>query len=198
MNWDYLPIPFGTHPRDIWADLTGNSVVILTDDGTVSSFAGGIWQQSGTSKNLNAVWGCDANFAWIVTEEGEIWDWAFGSTGPDPLFAGSPTPLRVVGGSSCTDVWAGGDDGAMYHWDGAAWSDLSHPSPGQRWGAIGSPSPGVVMVAGAAGSAAIFTVGGGYQEFQLPTQGKGITALQRLANGDVYAAGANVLLHGFR
>jgi hypothetical protein len=188
--------------RGIWADPTASMVILVGTKGSqgyVGSFQVGVsLSEQVITDHGNAVWGCDPGLAWIVTEEGTIHAWSFGSESPYSPFTGSPTPLRVITGTSCTDVWVGGDGGAMYHWDGNVWNDLSHSSPGQRWNAIIPRGAGEVMVAGTAGVAAIYMADGGYHEIQLPTQGKDVTALWRLANGEIYAAGANLLLRGTR
>ena len=59
--------------------------------------------------------------------------------------------LRVIAGSSPSDIWIGGDEGTVFHFDGTAWSRVKVAGLGgrrPRLERIWIPSPGKVWIAG--------------------------------------------------
>jgi hypothetical protein len=190
-------IPAGNAIQDLWADPTG-TLIVLGNNGDIMHRITGVWTGAIAPGNLTAVWGCDASTAWITTEQGVIYLWQNGVVIQDPGFSFGAPVLHAVTGTSCSDVWVGGDNGVTYHWDGLTWTDHSNNTPGWHQRAISVRGPGQLLVAGDAGTAGLVTDGAAFQFLTLPTQNQAIRALWRLDNGEVLAAGTNVLLRGLR
>ena len=197
-GWQTLPIlPGGAGTWDIWADPTGATVIVLQLNGRIDSRIGGVWSQQSIGQSLSAVWGCDAHTAWIVTEEGNIYKWLDGTVTPDQATGGSS--LRAIAGNQFCDPWVMGDNGTIWHRLGGAWTSRYDPSVGW-WNlrAVAIRGAGQAIAAGEAGYAGLFSDASQVQQTPLPTQGKAITTLWRLSNGEVYAAGDQFLLRGRR
>jgi hypothetical protein len=194
---DEHTVPNGSDNRDIWADPSGDAVIALGENGEVSSRILGVWSDTAIGHNVNAVWGCDSHTAWIVTQEGGIYKWINGVISLD--VATGPNPLRAINGNVFCDPWVAGDNGTMYHRLGGTWTNRFDPSAAS-WNlrAVALRGAGQTIAAGDNGNAGLFSDASPVQSTPLPTQGKGIQALWRLSNGEVYAAGDQVLLRGHR
>ncbi|MFK7928401.1 MAG: hypothetical protein AB8H79_09430 [Myxococcota bacterium] len=96
-------------------------------------------------------WGPDGGDTWIVggqPETGLVLRGTAGALDEVPLPDGTPL-LNWVHGTAADDVWVGGLNGTLLHWDGAAWSDQSEPVEGAFWG-IHARSPSEVWAVGGA------------------------------------------------
>lgn len=80
------------------------------------SSSGGSSGASGSSGGADG--GGDAGWNAPVMEPGAAWS----AVGWTKMASSTNKVLRAVWGSSSTDVWAGGEGGALVHFDGAAWS----------------------------------------------------------------------------
>lgn len=190
-------VPGGSDNRDVWVDPTGTSVIVLGENGEISSRISGVWTDQSIPRNVNAVWGCDAHTAWIVTQEGEIWKWIDGVVSLD--VAVGPNPLRAINGNVFCDPWVAGDNGTMFHRLGGTWTNRFDPSAG-GWTlrAVAIRGAGQTIAAGDNANYGLFSDASPLYSTPLPTQGGGIKALWRLSNGEVYAAGSQFLLRGSR
>jgi hypothetical protein len=103
----------GSGPNDVWA---------VGEDGAIAHFDGGGWSavslSCGACTDWNGVWAGGASFAVAVGAGGQIgvWDgedWTVTTHGSDDLAA--------VSGSSETNVWAVGEKGTAWRWNGAIW-----------------------------------------------------------------------------
>ena len=196
------PLALGVDYRDIWADPSNGSVIALDRvnvSGThvVLKYLGA-WQRIGVADDLTAVWGCDPTHFWITSANGYVYTPQGPFVLPDPAFPGTIGALTAVTGTSCSDVWVTGDDGALFHWNGSAWVDKSTGDLGVTFTALTPRATGQIIVLGPGGF--------GYlasdpdpsppQQWNLPSQGHGILSAWRLDDGEVISAGADFLLRG--
>lgn len=123
--WSVAPSP-NRAPRELNNDLLqGISAVSPTDIWAVGSFC------------------CPGEAGLKDRSLIEHWDGAAWSIVPDPRAEAAGSQLRGVAAVSANDVWAAGyttpvttgDMPLIEHWDGAAWSVIPIPNPGQRFGA---------------------------------------------------------------
>jgi hypothetical protein len=105
--------------------------------GTIVHWDGVKWSlaASGTTEDLEAVWGSSSSDVWAVGLGGTIVHWNGARWSPVP--SGTPVDLVDLSGSGPDDVWAVGSldrsqptilpDAGRYvvHWDGKSWSTVS-------------------------------------------------------------------------
>ena len=108
----------------VWTDSPSDAVVVGTH-GFIAVYNGSVWNDSpsGTTSNLQAVWGVASaptprvfavgDAGTILTYDGTSWQ---------PQSSGTTQTLRAVWGTSATDVYAVGDAGVIVHYDGSTWS----------------------------------------------------------------------------
>jgi hypothetical protein len=113
-------------PTDVWA--VGSSGAYTLGVGAATGvffhWDGCQWQQSQLAgAGFNDVWGASATDVWTVGDRGIALHWNGATWSPVPT--GTTNIFAAVSGSSSSDVWSVGLDGA-FHWNGTAWT----PSPG--------------------------------------------------------------------
>jgi hypothetical protein len=88
---------------------------------------------SGTSENLNAIWGLSASDIYVVGNNGTVLRSADGATwAPTDL---GDFALRAVWGSAANNIYVIGDTGAVRRWNGSTWTPVVVPAvmgPGPR------------------------------------------------------------------
>jgi hypothetical protein len=197
-GWTLLPGFGGSSDiKDLWASPTGTTILLPTAV-DLNYFWGGSWHSFDYGgQEITGAWGCDADHAWVISALGKVFYFENGFIHTDGNFGFSPTRLNAVSGTSCTDVWVVGDAGAAFHWDGTSWTDKSVLG-GPYFSSITVRGPGQVLAAGDGGTGGLLSVVGGFLNGDIPTQSDDVTSLWRLDNGQVYAAGQNLLLRGLR
>lgn len=116
---------WGTSATNVWA--VGGGGVTLHFDG-----AGWRAVDSGSSANLVSVWVAPSGDAWasgggsLLHFDGRTWSttWA---PALDAAASGFPPPeltLRVLGGTSSTDVWGFQAPQSVWHYDGVSWATV--------------------------------------------------------------------------
>jgi hypothetical protein len=83
---------------------------------------GWIAVSSGTTNDLNAIWGSGPNDVWAVGMNGTILHW--NGTAWASVPSGTVNQLYGAWGSGPSDVWAVGSGGTILHWNGAAWASV--------------------------------------------------------------------------
>jgi hypothetical protein len=73
-----------------------------------------------------AVWVSSLENAWVVGAGGSVIESA--GTSFVVLPTGPKADLTAVTGTSITDVWVGGVDGTLAHWDGSTWTETVSPA----------------------------------------------------------------------
>jgi hypothetical protein len=197
-GWQVEPMDAGgAGTWDIWADPTGAAVIVLQLAGRVDSRINGVWSHQLIGQTLSGVWGCDAHTAWITTEEGNIYKWLDGALTLDAATGGNS--LRAIAGNQFCDPWAVGDDGTTWHKFGGPWSNRHDPDAnGWNLRAVAIRGAGQTLAFGDNGYGGLFSDASPLSPTPLPTQGKAVQSLWRLSNGEVYAAGSQFLLRGWR
>ncbi len=151
---------WGSGTNDIWA-VGGDAGLIIHWDGVAwrTVLAGDDLGSYPFASQTKAVWGSGASDVWIVGSGGTSsayaawhWDgltWKFIDLAP-PLIV--LEDLVDVWGTGPQDVWAVGGRAALFHWDGAAWSQISTTIDknllaisGNREGAWISGSAGTIL-----------------------------------------------------
>jgi hypothetical protein len=126
----------------------GDDVIAVGDSGTMVHFSGGeSWtlQQSGTTKNLEAVWLDRASSAsFVVGDGGTILFSNGGAWGVQS--SGTTQTLYAVWGTSASDVFAVGDSGTILHYDGATWTAQTSGTTQSLRGVWGDASGSVFAV----------------------------------------------------
>ena len=100
---------------------------------------------SGTTDDLQAVWGSASNDVFAVGRNGRILHYD-GSSWSD-MSSGTSEWLHGVWGNSPSDVFAVGDDGTVLHYDGndvdnGTWTAMTSNTQRDLWGVWGSASVG--------------------------------------------------------
>ncbi len=102
--------------------ISGNSAadLVVAGDNGLAHFDGTAWTMEATpGVTMNDVWSYSTG-AYAVGDEGAVYrrdaegNWSISDTGRDGNF-------HSVSGSGASDVWVGGDQGAILHWDGGDW-----------------------------------------------------------------------------
>ncbi|MBM4390861.1 MAG: hypothetical protein FJ090_07035 [Deltaproteobacteria bacterium] len=102
--------------------ISGNSAtdLVVVGDNGLAHFDGSAWTMEATpGVTMNDVWAYSTG-AYAVGDEGAVYrrdadgNWSISDTGRDGNF-------HAVSGSGASDVWLGGDQGAILHWDGGDW-----------------------------------------------------------------------------
>jgi hypothetical protein len=96
--------------------------------GTIIYYNGSMWdtQDSGTSFQLNGIWGSSASDVIAVGNQGTIRHYN-GTAWASQSYA-TPNALNAVWGSSANDVFAVGDNGTILHYNGTQWSAMESGS----------------------------------------------------------------------
>ena len=134
------------------------------------------WQPIFTEDDVGAwlsAWGQDEGDVWVVGGQPEVGAIRRGPIDNLVLFdlpAGVPL-LNWVHGTSPADVWVGGVQGTLLHWDGSAWTDHSLEVEEAIWGIYAVSADEVYAVGGESGF-------GGEQALALAWSGDGWTRLE--------------------
>jgi hypothetical protein len=105
----------------IWG--TGPSDVYVAGENGTFHYDGSTWSSFGSFPGF--MWGSGGSL-WVagdqssVQAQGVVSVWN-GATWTEPAFP-STFALEAISGSSSTDIWVAGGDGALVHWDGSIWS----------------------------------------------------------------------------
>jgi len=139
--WSAVPSPTKNDLNAVWG--AGQVVWAVGDAGTVlRRAAGGSWTDLGKliPQDLNGVW-TDGGDAWSVGAAGVL---VHDNSTPS---AEGTDDLQAVWGSSSTDIWAVGSNGAMLHYDGSAWTSAPAPTSRTIFGVWGRSASDVYAVA---------------------------------------------------
>ena len=113
--------------RAVWAAPSpGTDVLIAGSAGMVfkrDEAATGGWARlvGAPPVEFLAIWGAQANDAWVVGEGGAAFRYT-GTIALQPSTTPSDDTLRAVHGTGPSDVWAAGDNGVVIRWNGTAWA----------------------------------------------------------------------------
>lgn len=87
----------------------------------------------GTTQDIQDVWGADDNNVWIVySNRIHYWNGVEWTVETLP-FDGASDGLAFIEGTDASNVWALSSSGAIYYWDGLAWSFVSGSDSGEVW-----------------------------------------------------------------
>jgi len=149
----------GRSPNELWAVGPQGAAFRVTDAESDSPVLTGFLTD--TSLALLDVWVAGESDVWAVGATGTVRRWR-GDPRTFEIYDEVPTKkhLRAIAGSSLNDIWIAGDDAAVYHYDGAAWTRVKVAGLGARRPSlqhIWIPSPGKVWIAG---EGALLSLGG--------------------------------------
>ncbi len=171
---------WGTRPDDVWAVGWGGAVV---------RWNGRAWQPVGTglTQRLEAVWGSSPDDVWVAGEE-VLMHW----NGAEWSRASEVPSLHYVGlwGTASDDVWLISMGGALWHWNGQAWTQHLYFRSDRVWSLSGvGGEPWALDQQVASGTWRVLR----YREGQWNVMHEGTTPLRSLVArgpGDVWAVGA--------
>jgi len=122
---------WGSSPSDVWtSDCLG---------GYLGHWDGAGWNHLESMSQGAAIWGSGTTDVWMIDRKAWSLSCDSGATailhwtgisggsiaGKDTQFV-FPRSLRAIWGSGIRDIWAVGERGAIIHYDGTAWSQLSN------------------------------------------------------------------------
>ena len=174
------------------ADLAGNGAGAPDLGGASVDFAAGVptgWQKqpSGTTQNLNGLWGSGATDLYAVGAAGTI----LHSRGDGQWTAqpsGTTATLNAIWGSSATDLYVAGESLVLRSSGDGQWR--SETPPGASYEAVWGSGPGDVYIAGIIGLA--HSTGDGTWTAQPPVQQtRGYFGLGGRGANDVWAVGGD-------
>ncbi len=134
-NWVEQKAPAGTDNFSGAYALDASNVWAVGDASNIWKLDGGAWvdDHSGAPAGitLKSVSGCDADHVWAAGYDGADGKILFRGTDATKwddveTFAGQP--MRCVKAIAPNDVWAGGNNGYLTHYDGTNWTAVT-PSP---------------------------------------------------------------------
>ncbi|HEV7992729.1 MAG TPA: hypothetical protein VGP25_12945 [Gemmatimonadaceae bacterium] len=196
---EYLEAVWGTSASDVWVGApSGGPNGLQHWNGSAWTPTGGYCTLAPLKCDVTALWGSASNDVWAVGTEILHYDGTSWSLAYTPA-----TTLRAIWGSGSTDVYAAGDQGDIYHYNGSAWTPLSHATTG-----LGTEI--VTSIWGTSASNVYFgtsdasTTGGlGVRRFNgaiWTTVSAGINSVRALwgsGPSDIYAGGDNGLLRHY-
>jgi hypothetical protein len=190
-------LPGGT-VNQIWGDQATGTLIVTGFNSRYLQRVGGTWTEPpATSGGLEGIWGCDFAHVWIAGGSGQINTWSPGGVSLDPTYPGGAT-VRFLSGTGCSDVWAGGPNSTLFHYDGAAWNQVAVAGDQIFITAIASQSDGVVYVGGEQSKVAAVTAAGITSRMRSNDQWDDINTFWRLDNGDLFVGGDKHAIFGRR
>jgi hypothetical protein len=99
---------------------------------------------SGTTTDLNAVWGSDSANIFAVGNSGTII--RYDGTSWSPVTSGTTADLYGIWGSDGANIFAVGKSGAILHYDGVSWSPMTSATTADFYGVWGSDSANIFAV----------------------------------------------------
>jgi hypothetical protein len=144
--------------RAIWSG-AHNEGIAVGDGGEIRRYDGTNWNQqaSGTTNNLNAVWGIGAS-AFAVGDGGTILYYDGSSWSPQT--SGTARPVYAIWGTSASDIFAVGGGGTILHYNGSGWTAQNSGSSSALRGVWGTSGSSVFAVGD--GSTILFYNGTGW------------------------------------
>jgi hypothetical protein len=165
--------------------------------------AGWMAQSSGTTNNLDAVWGSGPGDVYVVGDSTVLHSTGAGTWTaqalPGPVVSAGNIGLRSVWGSSMSDVYAVGDGAVVVHSTGAGtWTLQNGPVTGGFFGVWGSSATDVYATSGGSNGAFAYSTGNGTWIGSSPGSigGLALTAIWGSGAGDIYATGGSNSLGG--
>ncbi|HEX9729898.1 MAG TPA: Ig-like domain-containing protein [Gemmatimonadales bacterium] len=168
-------------PDDVWA--TGNAGMLYHWDGST-------WNpvQTLSATNMYAFWASSPTDMWASGESDNVvehWDGTAWSTVALP--AGISYVWDIWGSDSAT-VFAAGNSGSVFQFDGSSWSAVPSGAVSQR--SLWSPGGDSVIAVGEASSLVYLNSAGGWSTMTTPFT-SGLYGVWGSAFADVYAVGSN-------
>jgi hypothetical protein len=173
----------------IWGDPVSGTLIVTAFNGRYMQRIGGTWSEPITGGGgAEGIWGCSVADVWIATGDGSILKWSPGGLTVDATYTGGD-PVRFLTGTGCGDVWAGGPNSALYHYDGVAWTPVPIAGDQIFISALASQSPGVVYVGGEQSKIAVVSMAGITSRMLASPQWDDVLTLWRLDNGELFVGG---------
>jgi hypothetical protein len=143
------PCVSGISPYDVFAS-SPSDVWIVGSGGAIIHYNGTAWSPmtSGTTNDLNGVWGSGPGDIYAVSAGGAIVH--YNGTNWSPMASGTTNELKGVWGSGPGDVYAVGPSGTILHYNGTNWSPMTSGVTNTLYAVWGS-GPTDVYVVGSSG-----------------------------------------------
>ncbi|MCB1164065.1 hypothetical protein KDL67_15360 [bacterium] len=175
----------------LWSvEAVSNSFLVACgDEGVVLAGDGATWQQVFTTENFRMLTAdlADDGSAWAGDGGARMWRRTNDGWELSDSFG---TVVRGLWSAASDDVWAVGDNGHLWRWNGSAWSDVSSPTSQALYAIDGNAATGEAWAVGYNGTVLRYDPGGD----SWSTVSSGTTYTLRTcvvqADGTVYVAGA--------
>ena len=102
------------------------------------------YMESGTTSDLNAIWGTGGNNVFAAGKSGTILHYDGSSW--SSMSSGTTADINSIWGSDSNNIFAAGKSGTILHYDGSSWSAMSSGTAGDLYGLWGSGSNNVFAV----------------------------------------------------
>ena len=149
---------------------------------------------SGTTENLNGVWGTSPTDVYAVGRAGTILH--YDGTGWSAMASGTSEGLHAVWGTSPSDIYAVGVIGGILHYDGTEWSQVA--SAGEILLGVWGSSPSDVYAVGSNGTIMHYNGIGwsGIVTVTATVGGFGLNGVWGSSRSDIFAVGdGGAILH---
>ncbi|WFP75854.1 hypothetical protein [Mesorhizobium sp. WSM4906] len=139
---------------------------------------------------LTSIWRSQTGLLYVTDADGSVRIYDGVGWTPSPA---SPQALTCIWGLSDSDVYAAGDEGVVYRWNGAAWSSFSPPL-GDVIFCVRGVSSRNLYACGANGL--LWHFDGIWTQIQLPTNQRLLGLLTLAANDALVCGAGGVLFRG--
>lgn len=176
--------------RGVWAASSSDAWATGLG-GTILHFDGTAWSPvTVTTAEIDAVWGGSSSDVWFVGQ-GTVLHWN-GASFATASFSGS---LLSVSGTGPSDVWIGGENAGVRHYNGATWSLVNTGSGTNSYFAVLAVASNDVWVADLASGKETMHWNGA--RWTAVRTGSGIIfqGMSALAANDIWAAGGKNIGH---
>ena len=156
----------------------------------VTVYSGWSPMTSGTTTQLNGIWGCSGSDVFAVGNSGTILHYD-GSVWA-PMTSGTTETLYGIWGSSGSDVFAVGNSGTILHYDGSVWASMTSGTAKELNGIWGSSGSDVFAVGG---SGTILHYDGSVWSPMTSGTTQTLRGIWGSSGSDVFAVGGTTILH---
>ncbi|MDP1825852.1 MAG: hypothetical protein Q8L48_21495 [Archangium sp.] len=142
-EWRKATVPTNADLLSVWGSAPDS--VWIVSDGEILRWDGTSWTSAASTARLTTVWGTSSTDVWAFGSLGFLhWNGAQWSSSPVP-FQRVPAPTVVAAwGASSSDLWAVGTAGAIAHWNGASWTEVSQTLTTATLIAVSGTGPSLV------------------------------------------------------
>jgi hypothetical protein len=205
-SYDFTDVWAATSGANLWATVESTSTYSTYFRYRAKTSPTGSWSSSSTSDfagiSFYGIWGLSDGELYAVGDQGKIVSCigtCTGYSGTNWAEMTSPTSsnLRAIWGTSASDIFAVGFDGAILHYDGSSWTKMNANTSTYFYGVWGSSSSDVYAVGHPIFKAdeSIFHYDGSSWKKMPPPHTSYLNAVWGTSKSDVWVVGKTHILH---